>query len=344
VEGPGQRSMEVGSLAVTLREVALRAGVSRSAVSRAFTPGASVSATTRAKVERAATELGYSPSALASALTTGRTKLIGLVSNNFRNPVFLEVFDRFTRGLQEQGLRPLLVNLSGNMDRAAAIQLLRRYSVDGVILASSTLPPDFAMAFREAQLPVVHSFGRCTDAATVHLVGVDNRAAGLLAAETLVRRGYRRISFLGGPEKATSTQDRLRGFLDGAIGGLHVATSFASEYSFAAGRAEMERLLAEGPPAEAYFCGDDILSIGAMSALRDAGLAVPGDVGILGMNDMEMAAWAGIDLTTVRQPVGDIIEASIEMVVAAINTPDLPPRTRRFDCTLVERGTLRPPP
>ena len=97
---------------VTLKEVAARAGVSRSAVSRTFTEGASVSAKTRRKVEKAAAELGYSPNALASSLTTGRTKLIGLISNNFHNPIFLEVFDRFTRGLQDRGLRPLLVNLS----------------------------------------------------------------------------------------------------------------------------------------------------------------------------------------------------------------------------------------
>ena len=126
-------------MAVTLREVALRAGVSRSAVSRAYTPGASVSAKTRAAIAKAASDLGYSPSALASGLSTGRTKLIGLVSNNFHNPAFLEVFDQFTRGLQDRGLRPLLVNLSGGMDMAAAVQMLRRYSVDGVILASSTL-------------------------------------------------------------------------------------------------------------------------------------------------------------------------------------------------------------
>ena len=106
---------------VTLREVALKAGVSRSAVSRAFTPGASVSPRTRAAIEKAAAELGYSPSALASALTTGRTKMIGLVSNNFHNPVFLEIFDQFTRGLQDRGLRPLLVNLSGGMDGDAAV-------------------------------------------------------------------------------------------------------------------------------------------------------------------------------------------------------------------------------
>ena len=84
-------------MAMTLKDVAKRAGVSRSAVSRTFTDGASVSPKMRRRVEKAAAELGYSPNALASSLTTGRTKLIGLVSNNFHNPIFLEVFDRFTR-------------------------------------------------------------------------------------------------------------------------------------------------------------------------------------------------------------------------------------------------------
>lgn len=331
-------------MAVTLREVALRAGVSRSAVSRTFTPGASVSAKTRARVERAAAELGYSPNVLASALTTGRTRMVGLVSNNFHNPVFLEVFDQFTRGLQDRGLRPLLVNLSGGMDPEAAAQMLSRYSVDGVILASTTLPQDFVRSFHRFGLPVVHSFGRWTERPEVNLAGVDNRACGRLAAETLLARGYRRIAFLGGPEGATSTQDRLEGFCAVAVGqpGVTLSASFAAAYSFDAGRAEMQRLLAAGPPAEAYFCGDDVLSIGALSALADAGLKVPGDVGILGLNDMEMAGWANINLTTVRQPIAEIIEASIDLVVAAMNDTGMAPQARLFDCCIVERGTLRP--
>ena len=98
-------------MAITLKDVAARAGVSRAAVSRTFTDGASVSAKTRAKVEIAAAELGYSPNILARSLTTRKTQLVGLVSNNFRNPVFLQIFDLFTRGLQHQGLRPLLGEL-----------------------------------------------------------------------------------------------------------------------------------------------------------------------------------------------------------------------------------------
>ncbi len=331
-------------MTITLREVALRAGVSRSAVSRTFTPGASVSPRTRAKVEQAAADLGYRPSVLAQALSTGRTKLIGLVSTNFHNPVFLEVFDRFTRGLQDRALRPLLVNLSGDMTLDAAVQMLRQYSVDGVILASSTLPPDFPKAFRDAGLPVVHSFGRWSERPNVHLVGVDNRHCGRMAAETLLARGYRRIGFLGGPRDATSTEDRLAGFRDALRGRADVTAevSFAADYSFDAGRAEMQRLLAGRRTVEAWFCGDDILSIGAISALRDAGLSVPGDVGILGLNDMEMARWPGIDLTTIRQPIADIIDASIDRIVACLTDPGAAPVARLFDCSIVERGTLRP--
>jgi DNA-binding LacI/PurR family transcriptional regulator len=330
-------------MSVTLKDVAERAGVSRSAVSRTFTDGASVSDKMRRKVEKAAAELGYHPNALASSLTTGRTKLIGLISNNFHNPLFLEVFDRFTRGLQDKGLRPLLVNLSDETDPQNSVRMLQQYSVDGVVVASSTLPPSFALAFRDAGVPVVHSFGRSSSATPVHVVGIDNVECGRMAARTLVARGYRSIGFLGGPQSATSTQDRLAGFLQEMESHPEVSHShsFASAYAFEAGRAEMQRLLTTGPRADAYFCGDDVLSIGALSALADAGLQVPQDMGIIGLNDMEMAAWENIDLTTIRQPIKEIVGASIEMMAAMLDDPSRYPEARIFPCTVVERGTLR---
>jgi DNA-binding LacI/PurR family transcriptional regulator len=330
-------------MAVTLRDVAELAGVSPSAVSRTFTHGASVSLKTRAKVERAAAALGYSPNALASGLTTGRTKLIGLISNNFHNPVFLEVFDLFTRGLQERGLRPLLVNLSDETDPANSVRMLRQYSVDGAIVASSTLTPSFAEAFKDAGIPVVHSFGRYMTAPHVHVVGIDNVACGRMAASELIARGYRRVAFLGGPETATSTQDRALGFLGelAAHPGIEVSVSYARAYSFDAGRVEMTKQLMTDR-AEAYFCGDDVIAIGALSAAQDAGLSVPGDVGLIGLNDMKMAGWQNIDLTTIRQPVAEIIRASIELVVSTIEHPDRHPETRLFPCRVIERGTLRP--
>ena len=329
-------------MAVTLKDVAVLAGVSRSAVSRTYTEGASVSLKTRTKVMQAATELGYSPNALASSLTTGRTKMIGLVSNNFHNPIFLEVFDLFTRGLQERGLRPLLVNLTDETDPEAWVRMLRQYSVDGVIVASSTLPPAFAKAFRDAGVPVVHSFGRHSDDPAVDVLGIDNIAAGRLAARTLIERGYAELGFLGGPSDATSTLDREKGFLSeiALSVGVNATTSFATDYSFEAGRTEMTRLL-ETTPSQAYFCGDDVLSIGALSALQSYGLKVPDDVGLIGLNDMEMAGWDNINLTTIHNPFSEIIAASIDRVAALVEDQNIPPQARLFDCSVIERGTLR---
>ena len=327
---------------VTLKDVAQRAGVSTSAVSRAFTDGASVSHSMRERVEKAAEELGYTPNALASSLTTGRTRLIGLVSNNFHNPIFLEVFDLFTRGLQERGLRPLLVNLTDETDPASSVRMLRQYSVDGVVVASSTLPMVFSQAFKEAGVPVVHSFGRYSRNPPVHVVGIDNVASGKLAAREFIARGHTRVAFMGGPEAATSTADRLKGFSAELSKNPRISMtySFAEAYSFEAGRSQMQHLLSEGA-AEAYFCGDDVLSIGAMSAIKDAGLSVPDDIGILGLNDMEMAGWQSFNLTTIRQPVEQIISASIDLVVAMLNDPQRRPEAKLFPSKLIERGTLK---
>jgi DNA-binding LacI/PurR family transcriptional regulator len=332
-------------MAATLKDVANRAGVSTSAVSRTFTDGASVSEKMRRKVQKVADELGYSPNFLARSLTTRRTKLIGLVSDNFHNPIFLEVFDLFTRSLQDRGLRPLLVNLSNETDPENSVRMLQQYSVDGVVVASSTLPPAFSMAFRDKRIPVVNTFGRYSGNPEVHVVGIDNIEAGRMAARELAARGYESVAFLGGPEAATSTQDRLKGFLAELAShtGIKVRHSFAAAYSFKAGRAEMLRL-SEGPLAEAYFCGDDVLSIGVLSALKDLNQQVPGDIGIIGFNDMEMSGWENIALTTIAQPIKQIIASSVELMAAMLDAPDRYPEARLFPCHVVERGTLRPRP
>ncbi len=329
-------------MAVTLKEVAEHAGVSRSAVSRTFTMGASVSTKMRERVEEAAQALGYHPNALASSLTTGRTKLIGLVSNNFHNPLFLQVFDLFTKGLQDRGLRPLLVNLTDETDPKSSVRMLQAYSVDGVIVASSTLPAGFSRAFRDAGVPVVHSFGRYSSQPHVDIVGINNIECGRMAASELIKRNYRSVAFLGGPEAATSTQDRLQGFSEEMAKrpDISVSHSYAEDYTFEAGRIEMQRLL-NGDHAEAYFCGDDVLSVGALSAISDAGLSVPDDIGVIGFNDMEMARWQNINLTTIHQPIDAIINASIDKVVATLDDPDQEPESQLFPCHVIERGTLR---
>ncbi len=327
---------------VTIKDVAARAGVSRSAVSRTFTEGASVSAKTREKVERAAQQLGYQPNLIARSLSTNRTKLIGLVANNFHNPLFLEIFDLFTRELQARGLRPLLVNLTDDTEPAASVRMLRQYNVDGVIVASSTLPTQFASAFAEANIPVVHTFGRYTPTPDVNVVGINNVHCGEMAAQTLVDHGYKRIAFLGGPKSATSTEDRAAGFAAKMkeLGRITTVTVFADDYRYDAGQRAMHTILDRG--VDAVFCGDDVICMGAMDAARQAGVRVPEDVGFLGFNDLAMAGWSAYDLATIRQPVAEIILSSVDLVVLMLENPQRAPETRLFPCTVVERSSLRP--
>lgn len=319
--------------------------MSRSAVSRTFTDGASVSARTREKVEKAAKALGYRPSLIARSLATSRTKLIGLVANNFQNPAFLDVFDLFTSELQKRGFRPLLVNLSGDTSPKKFVELLKQYSVDGVIVATSTLPTSFANAFQTAGIPVIHTFGKYQANANVHVVGIDNEFCGSMAARTFAERGYRKVALLGGPESATSTQDRASGFVGTSKQlGLEVAkTCFAENYTYQAGRVAMGEVM-EDQSVEAVFCGDDLICMGAMDAARAVGKAIPEDIGFLGFNDIAMAGWDAYALTTIRQPIRDIIMSSVELVVGMVENPKRSPEIRLFPCSVVERGSLKPVP
>ena len=329
---------------VTAQQVADLAGVSISAVSRAFTPGASVSAVTLKKVMAASQKLGYQPNALARSLMTGRTALVGLVSNNFDNPAFMEIFDLFTRKLQEHGLRPLLANLSGNSDPAKAVDMLRQYNVDAAIIASSTVSEEFINGCVSAKIPLVHAFGKSSGQSAIHVVGADNVQGGRLAAETLLQAGYSRLAFLGGPRDANSTVDRQNGFKAGlkAKGLAPLAEVFAKSYAHEEGRLMMRQLLAENG-IEAVFCGDDILAIGAMDACKEAGKNVPREIGVLGFNDIAMASWAAYDLSTIRQPIAEIIVTAVEQAIRLGANHQLQSKPQHFACEAVLRGTLRQP-
>ncbi|MEM8916947.1 MAG: substrate-binding domain-containing protein, partial [Pseudomonadota bacterium] len=138
-----------------------------------------------------------------------------------------------------------------------------------------------------------------------------------------------------------TTIDRAAGFQEIVKGkkGVRASISYAQAYSFDAGREAMAEILKKRP-AEAYFCGDDILSLGAISAIKDAGLSVPADIGILGFNDMTMANWAGIELSTIHQPLPEIITGSVDLAISNLEDPGRYPELRLFPCTIIDRNTL----
>jgi DNA-binding LacI/PurR family transcriptional regulator len=326
---------------ITARMVADRAGVSESAVSRTFTSGASVASATRQKVLTAARDLGYQPDIIARSLMTGRTGLVGLVSNNFDNPAFMEVFDLFTSLLQKHGLKPLLANLGADADPASALSMLRQYRVDGVIFASSNVPAALTAACADAGIPTVHAFGRPSRHSKVNVVGADNFQGGGAAAELLLSKHYRRIAFLGGPRTATSTTDRLDGFRAGLAqaGVVPVIEVFGERYSHTAGQTIMQELL--GQDIDAVMCGDDILAIGALDACRRAGRPVPQELGVLGFNDIAMASWPSYNLSTIRQPIIAITRMAVQHIIEELAGNSPRRLKQQFQCEAVLRGTLR---
>jgi len=327
---------------VSAQDVADKAGVSISAVSRTFTEGASVSASMRARVEKAAQSLGFRPNHAARSLVTGRTELIGLVSNHFANPAFLDVFDHFTRQLQARGLRPLLANLAERGGADAALEMMLKYNVDAVLIATSAPPAGFAGRCVKAGLPVMHLFGRGGGPASVPVVTVDNAAAGASVAALMFSRGLRRMAFLGASRTDAASRDRCRGFERalGKLGCKPVAKHFSGDYSHEHGRLGMYALLDASPDIDGVFCGDDIIALGAIDACRERGVAVPKEIGIVGFDDMPLAAWASYRLTTVRQPIAAMIEHAIAQIATWLVEPDQVPGSSIFDSEIVERGSL----
>ncbi|WP_343716035.1 LacI family DNA-binding transcriptional regulator [Inquilinus sp.] len=334
---PGQRPP--GAERATAQQVAQAAGVSISAVSRTFTKDASVSPRMRARVLAAAEALGYRPNRLARGLMTGRTELVGLVSTHFANPAFMDVFDLFTRELQRRGLRPLIANLSEDGGADSALDMMLQYSVDAVLIATSAPPEGFAESCAQAGLPVVHVFGRPGPA--VPAVTVDNVAGGRLAAGAMLAHGLTRLAFLGGAATDSSSIDRAAGFTQrlSAAGLQPLAVAFAGDYSHEHGRSGLHALLDRHRP-QAVFCGDDILALGAVDACRERGLAVPKDIGIVGFDDMPLAAWPGYRLTTIRQPMAEMVRHAIGEIATRLADPGHPIEDRLFDIALVERDSL----
>lgn len=303
----------------TLADVAERAKVSASAVSRTFTPGASVSKRMRSRVLKAAQELGFQPNVLARSLMTGRSDLIALVATAFHNPYVMSIIDVFTRQLQARNLRPLVFNMKNMTNWSDTINLILQYRIDGVLVASSTMDNDFFRELHAARIPTVIAFGRSPEDCDINSIFASNLEGGRLAARELLRRGYQRLGFIGAPDHVTTSQDRLAGYREYLHSqGLQHELEIAADYSHTAGMSAAERLFTRVPEIDAVFCADDQLAVGAMDALRyRLGRSVPA-VGVVGFNDMEMAEWPAYDLATFRTNTDRLVVNAIDLLQARI--------------------------
>ena len=220
--------------------------------------------------------------------------------------------------------------------------MLLQYQVDAVIIATSTPPEGFALACQDAGLPVVHVFGRKQDHDPVPVITVDNIHGGCIAAQAMLSAGIRRAAFIGGPANSVASQDRLQGYRDAleAGGATLVSAQYAGDYAYGNGREAALWLLEHHPDVEGVFCGDDIIALGAIDACREQGIAVPGDLSVVGFDNMDMAAWRPYRLTTIEQPIVDMVDAAISQITRHLENPNVALHSQIFPCELITRETL----
>jgi DNA-binding LacI/PurR family transcriptional regulator len=306
---------------VTSVDVARLAAVSQSAVSRAFTPGASVSEDTRRKVMDAARRLGYRPNAHARSLITGRSRIVGLVLSQLENLFYPTALQQLATRLQRDGHHVLLfVTDTHNAD--GLIAEILQYHVDGIVLAATTLSSQLAQRCADAAIPVV-LFNRVMGLGGgagappgVGSVRSDNVAGGRALAHFLADGGHRRIAYIAGQEESSTNLERERGFRDGlAERGQRIWARSIGQYDPAQARAAALALFTPDERPDAVFVASDHMAFAVMDALRHRlGLRVPEDVSVVGFDDVPQAAWDSYRLTTVQQPVAAMVEATASLL------------------------------
>ena len=328
----------------TSLDVARLAGVSQSAVSRVFS-GASASKSTAVKVRKAAEELGYRPNSLARAMITGKSRIIGLVVAYLDNQFYPVALERLSNALQAQGYHILVFMAENAQDSISnVVEELIDYQVDGIITASVAMSSDLTQRCAVAGIPVV-MFNRGQDGSGHSSITSANVEGGRRVADFLAKAGHQRIAHIAGWEGSSTGRDRRRGFCDGlAEKGLTPLTIVDGMFDRDVASQATRTLMARRDAPDAIFVGNDHMAFAVMDTLRhELGYKVPEDVSVIGYDDVPLAEWAAYDLTTVRQPVNRMVEATVETILAKIENPDRPTQKIEIDGPLIARGSARKP-
>lgn len=324
---------------VTSYDVAHEAGVSQSAVSRYFTPGASVSARTRAKILKAVNKLGYQPNAIARSLITRRSSLVAVVVANLGfNPEFTSVLGQ---ALSARGLNTLLFTLDHESDADRVIDQLWQYRVAGVV-AAVTLPPRHVEMLSQREIPVVF-VNRVYEEVAVNSVSCDQSEGERWLVDELCAAGHSRIAIVSGPEDSPVSRQRVSSAAERMANvGVKPVEIVVADFTYQGGREAMRKLAASANRPDAIICANDMLAIGCMDEARHGlGLQVPADISIVGFDGSAAGQWASYDLVTIRQPTNLMVDAAIDMLMARIDDPQLITEKRVFSGELVRGASAR---
>ncbi|MCV6589980.1 MAG: LacI family DNA-binding transcriptional regulator [Marinobacterium sp.] len=329
---------------VTSFDVAKEAGVSQSAVSRAFNSGTSISEKTRLRVEAAAEKLGYRPNAMARTLISRRSNMIGLVMADIVNPFYPAVLDTFMRSFQQLGHRVMLFMVARDQQVSDVLPQLLEYQVDGVVITSATLSPEMVEHCQRLQTPVT-LFNRYVEGIQADSICCDNIGASRAIADLLLDAGHRQLAFIAGVRNTSTSQDREQGFFS-RIHERRATAPLKAEghYQYQGGYEAALALFAGETKPDAIFCANDLMALGAIDAIRNQlKLNIPEQVSVIGFDDIKEASWKNYQLTTYRPRVEKMVNTAVENMLERISNPERPALQLIEAGEIVIRQTARLP-
>jgi len=327
---------------VNIKDVALEAGVSVSTVSHVMNATRFVKPETRKRVNAAMGELGYHPSSLARALKMNRTMSIGMLVTNSTNPFFAEVVHGLEDKCFQHGYSLILCNAGDNTERQRAyLKTLLMKRIDALVVMTTNTDPDFYRDLKgldDLPMVVLDSYAEM-DAC---VVGDDSVLGGRLATQFLIERGFRRMGFLTGPADHPRSRDRWKGCsqtINEAGIALDAVLKVTGELTIAGGYKAMQELLKRGRP-EALFAFNDLMAMGAYRAIAEAGLTIPGDISVIGYDDLEIATYLVPALTTIHQPSFGLGAKAAEILIEHLKKKTKLPVTLTLEPQLVVRDSV----
>ena len=337
-----------GSPQATLRDIASEAGISESTVSRALSGHPGIAEDTRNRIFEIAERLGYRKSRKRTRGSIKHRSLIGVVVTDLQNSFYSQLISLIHDELEVLGFDTILIiDDTWGFGSGQKLQSLIDTSLDGVIVTTALIGSPAVDFLIEHQIPTVLAI-RSNKRGNVDVVESDNHTAGIEAARHLVELGHRRIGFIFGPRETSTSLDRYSGCLEECeTAGFTPPKDHIiwGNYSHDAGYSGIVRLMNSPNPPTAVFCANDVLAMGALDACHKLGFSVPEDVSIIGVDDILMASWSMIRLTTIRQSMREIGLLAARRIVMRVKGKG--PEGVCHDIlptSIVRRHTTGPPP
>jgi DNA-binding LacI/PurR family transcriptional regulator len=327
---------------ITAQTLATRLGLSQSTVSRAFTAAASIHPKTRERVIKEAHSLGYQPNVIARSLITRRTDIIAVVMANLVDPFYPLVLDQLAQKIQSSGRQVLLFIVPPGRHVDDVLPSLLQYKVDAILITSATVSSRMATLCATQQIPVV-LFNRYVPGLKVAAICCDNVAGGRAVAEYFCSTGHERPSFVAGERDVTTNLDRAHGFIERLreLGTPLHAHEIGGAFSYSAGYDAARRLISNHQIPDSIFFASDVMAVGGIDAIRAAGLRVPEDISVIGFDDIPIANWPAYELTTIRQPIAQMVDETADILgldTAAVKKPTR--KVHFMKGILIERRTV----